>query len=319
MSMPIISVIVPVYNVEKYLSKCLESILNQSFSQFELILVNDGSTDNSELIFNKYLYDKRLIVINKSNGGLSSARNAGLDVARGEYIIFIDSDDYINNKMFEILYNEMIRSKSDIIICDYLKVSESENEKIIDMLNYKSEIIEGKENILNQLCSEKRMQFTVAWNKLYKKKLFESLRFEEGRLHEDEFIAHRILGKAQKVNYIDLKLYYYVQRNNSIMQSQFKVNRLDCLDAIYDRIKYCDENNLIYLKGRTIKIYVDMFFYYYKEIVKVFNNKFILVKLKEKVRKIFLICIKSRHVRIKEKLLVLIFIINSKLYEKIIK
>ena len=162
MSMPIISVIVPVYNVEKYLSKCLESILNQSFSQFELILVNDGSTDNSELIFNKYLYDKRLIVINKSNGGLSSARNAGLDVARGEYIIFIDSDDYINNKMFEILYNEMIRSKSDIIICDYLKVSESENEKIIDMLNYKSEIIEGKENILNQLCSEKRMQFTVA-------------------------------------------------------------------------------------------------------------------------------------------------------------
>lgn len=262
MSMPIISVIVPVYNVEKYLSKCLESILNQSFSQFELILVNDGSTDNSELIFNKYLYDKRLIVINKSNGGLSSARNAGLDVARGEYIIFIDSDDYINNKMFEILYNEMIRSKSDIIICDYLKVSESENEKIIDMLNYKSEIIEGKENILNQLCSEKRMQFTVAWNKLYKKKLFESLRFEEGRLHEDEFIAHRILGKAQKVNYIDLKLYYYVQRNNSIMQSQFKVNRLDCLDALYDRIKYCDENNLIYLKGRTIKIYVDMFFYY---------------------------------------------------------
>ena len=221
--------------------------------------------------------------------------------------------------MFEILYNEMIRSKSDIIICDYLKVSESENEKIIDMLNYKSEIIEGKENILNQLCSEKRMQFTVAWNKLYKKKLFESLRFEEGRLHEDEFIAHRILGKAQKVNYIDLKLYYYVQRNNSIMQSQFKVNRLDCLDALYDRIKYCDENNLIYLKGRTIKIYVDMFFYYYKEIVKVFNNKFILAKLKEKVRKIFLICIKSRHVRIKEKLLVLIFIINSKLYEKIIK
>ena len=319
MSMPIISVIVPVYNVEKYLSKCLESILNQSFSQFELILVNDGSTDNSELIFNKYLYDKRLRVINKSNGGLSSARNAGLDVARGEYIIFIDSDDYINNKMFEILYNEMIRSKSDIIICDYLKVSESENEKIIDMLDYKSEIIEGKENILNQLCSEKRMQFTVAWNKLYKKKLFESLRFEEGRLHEDEFIAHRILGKAQKVNYIDLKLYYYVQRNNSIMQSQFKVNRLDCLDALYDRIKYCDENNLIYLKGRTIKIYVDMFFYYYKEIVKVFNNKFILAKLKENVRKIFLICIKSRHVRIKEKLLVLIFIINSKLYEKIIK
>ena len=103
------------------------------------------------------------------------------------------------------------------------------------------------------------------------------------------------------------------------MQSQFKVNRLDCLDALYDRIKYCDENNLIYLKGRTIKIYVDMFFYYYKEIVKVFNNKFILAKLKEKVRKIFLICIKSRHVRIKEKLLVLIFIINSKLYEKIIK
>ena len=154
---------------------------------------------------------------------------------------------------------------------------------------------------------------------MYKKKLFESLRFEEGRLHEDEFIAHRILGKAQKVNYIDLKLYYYVQRNNSIMQSQFKVNRLDCLDALYDRIKYCDENNLIYLKGRTIKIYVDMFFYYYKEIVKVFNNKFILAKLKEKVRKIFLICIKSRHVRIKEKLLVLIFIINSKLYEKIIK
>lgn len=116
--MPKISIIVPIYNVEKYIEKCIQSILNQTFSDFELILVNDGSTDSCGEICDKYKkLDDRIIVIHKVNGGLSSARNAGIDIARGEYIGFIDSDDYIHEKMYEILYNNAITYNSDIVIC----------------------------------------------------------------------------------------------------------------------------------------------------------------------------------------------------------
>src|SRR5690348_8514297 len=124
---PKISIIVPIYDVQKYLFKCIDSILAQTFTDYELILVNDGSPDSCGEICNEFAKkDKRIKVIHKKNGGLSSARNAGLEIAKGEYIGFIDSDDFIHNKMYEILYQNALFHSSDIIICDFLKVNEGE-------------------------------------------------------------------------------------------------------------------------------------------------------------------------------------------------
>lgn len=316
MNEPIISIIVPVYNVENYLKRCIESILNQTFTDFELILVNDGSTDGSGIICKEFSsVDDRIKVINKNNGGLSSARNSGIEIARGKYISFIDSDDYINNNMFEILYREIIFSNSDISICNYCKVSDY-NRPVDNNLQYKSQIFEGKENILNQLCDEKRMQFTVAWNKLYDKSLFNSIRFKEGKLHEDEFIAHEILDKANKVIYIESDLYYYYQREDSIMK-KFNIDRLDFLDAIKERIEYFKKNNYMPLKEKTEKLYLEMFFCYYN-IIKNEKSSKVLYELRKKIIKHKILLFKNNKILIKEKLLLLLFVINPSLYRKIL-
>lgn len=128
--MPKLSIIVPIYNVEKYLPRCIESILNQTFREFELILINDGSTDNCKEICEKYKkIDSRIIVVNKKNGGVSSARNFGIDISRGEYIGFVDPDDFIDANMYEILFNTANSYNSDMVICDYYKVSEYDIKK----------------------------------------------------------------------------------------------------------------------------------------------------------------------------------------------
>lgn len=150
-----ISIIVPVYNVEKYLNRCLDSILNQTFTDFELILVDDGSTDNSGIICDEYkTKDNRIKVIHKENGGLSSARNAGLDIARGRYIGFVDSDDFISKDMYQILYNEAEKNKADMIMCEFKKVDKN-YEAINNNLYKKSDIkLLKKDEILEDMYSD---------------------------------------------------------------------------------------------------------------------------------------------------------------------
>lgn len=243
---PIISIIVPVYNVESYLERCIESILNQSFKEFELILVNDGSTDGCKDICNEYkTKDKRIKVIHKENGGLSSARNAGLDIARGKYIGFVDSDDFINKDMYKTLFNTIQDNNSDMIICDYYKVNEDDINKFRN-IKCSCENIEVKN--LNKLESIDNLfltgeKFIFAWNKLYKRELFNDLRYEKGRIYEDEYLAHRILYKCNKVSIIEAKIYYYVQRKGSLINSPFTVRRFDKVYAIKDRVDFLREKN----------------------------------------------------------------------------
>ncbi|MEH7131458.1 glycosyltransferase, partial [Neobacillus drentensis] len=237
-----ISIIVPIYKVEKYLAKCVESILAQSFKEFELILVDDGSPDRCGEICEEYSKkDNRIKVIHKENGGLSSARNAGISIASGEYIAFVDSDDYLHNRMYELLYKNATENSSDIVICDYFKVRENE---ISDSFNLKTNV-ESKNftNIeaLYELYENNSENFVVAWNKLYKQKLFTDLRFEKGRIHEDEFISHKLLFKSPKVTYLPIKLYYYRQTSNSITRSPFNLKRLDAIYALKDRADFFRE------------------------------------------------------------------------------
>lgn len=243
---PIISIIVPIYNVESYLERCIESILNQSFKEFELILVNDGSTDSCKDICNEYKKrDSRIVVVNKKNEGVSSARNLGLDLAKGEYIGFIDPDDFINKDMYKILFDTIQANNSDMVICDYYKVNEDDINKFRN-LKCNCENIEVKN--LNKLESIDNLfltgeKFIFAWNKLYKRELFNDLRYEKGRIYEDEYLAHRILYKCNKVSIIEAKIYYYVQRKGSLINSPFTVRRFDKVYAIKDRVDFLREKN----------------------------------------------------------------------------
>ena len=231
----LVSIIVPIYNVENYLNKCVESIVGQTYTNIEIILVDDGSKDNCPKICDMLAKkDNRIKVIHKENGGLSDARNSGLDICKGEYIVFVDSDDYIEKNMVELLHNNIEKNKSDISICDFYITS---NEK--DNLNTyaKQEFsILGKEKY-NYLYNEYSKATIVAWNKMYKRFIFDEIRYPKGRLHEDEFVICDILSRANSISYIMKPLYHYVQRENSIM-GKVSINRFDIIDALDSRILF---------------------------------------------------------------------------------
>lgn len=236
-----ISVIVPVYNVEEYLDKCIESLIGQTYKNLEIILVDDGSEDKSGEICDSWKYkDSRIKVIHKKNGGLSDARNAGMDIATGDYIGFIDSDDYINKRMYEILLNNMNDYNSDISVCSIEKVYET-NEIYNSVITNKNISIFTAEEALRDLIEEGILKQTV-WNKLYKKSVIENIRFEFGKIHEDEFWSYQVFGKSSKIVYTDEKMYYYLQRAGSIMDKPFSVKRLDALEARYNRLNYIIQN-----------------------------------------------------------------------------
>ena len=235
----LISVIVPIYKVEKYLSKCVDSVVNQTYKNLEIILVDDGSPDNCPKICDEYAkQDSRIKVIHKENGGLSDARNAGMKIATGEYVAFIDSDDYISDDFIETLYTTMKAENSDIVECDIVKfedgtppVIEKENCEVNSFLTEKG---------LSLLIAENKFHQHV-WNKLYKSEIALKIPFAKGKLNEDEFWTYQIFGQAEKVTKINKSMYFYLQRSGSIMGENFNLRRLDALEAKAERQKYIEE------------------------------------------------------------------------------
>lgn len=239
--MPKISVIVPVYNVEKYLNKCVDSILNQTFEDFELILVDDGSPDNCGNICDEYAQkDNRVKVIHKKNGGLSDARNAGIDCAIGEWLSFIDSDDWVENNFLEILYSNAVKYQAEIVIVNLHKVFDEKCEHAIPV----NEICCNGIESLNYLYGTQSVYMNVAWNKLYKKSLFDNVRYPVGKFHEDGFTTYKLLNMCKKVYMSNCDLYCYYQRNNSIMNNKFSENRVDEYFVYCERRKFFSEHNL---------------------------------------------------------------------------
>ncbi|ETI67550.1 glycosyltransferase family 2 protein [Neobacillus vireti] len=313
-----ISIIVPIYKVEKYLAICTDSILNQTFKDFELILVNDGSPDKCGEICDDYTKkDNRVKVIHKSNGGLSSARNAGINVAQGKYIAFVDSDDYIHPKMFEILFEAAEKYSSDITMCNFLPVYEHvPNHEVlrnfqIDVKHYTNL------QALKQIYTNKGIYFTLATNKLYKRQLFHDLRFEEGRIHEDEFLAHRILYKSKVITYLPIDLYFYFQRSDSIMGEPFNLNMLDEVYAFKDRIKFFKDKKLHSLRHQAEFKYVVKFFSFYLKAKKECQNSKGELKIYKKntfQNDIYSLLLNPLF-NIKEKTLWILFMIHPSLYE----
>lgn len=312
--MPKISIIVPVYNVEKFLSKCIDSILSQTFKDFELILVNDGSADKSLEICKYYKsLDERICIIDKINGGLSSARNAGLEKAKGDYIGFIDSDDYVHPKMFELLYREIIKYNADISICDFEKVYNYMDNK---NFSYESNhvLVKCLSNIeaIEKINTKNGVTFVIACNKLYKKNLFNKLRYKENVIHEDEFMAHRILYKAERIIYINEPLYFYVQREGSIMNSKSKISKIDYLLSLSDRIKFFYKKGLKKIQYENEEIYLYEIFRLYPEFAMDKNYKKKLL-LRFDFLKLIRILRKNKNYSLKERIIWIVFILWPRL------
>lgn len=311
-----ISIIVPVYNVEKYLENSIESILNQTFKDFELILVDDGSTDNSGKICDIYeKKDSRIKVIHKNNGGLSSARNAGLDIACGKYVGFIDSDDSIHPRMYEILYDLIKKYESDISCCNYKKIydifkDEYENVNSLEVIE-----ISNIEAIKNLYDKEIGVKLVIACNKLYRKNLFDKIRYKVGRLHEDEFMAHRILYNSKKITYVDNELYYYLQREGSIMSKKSYKRKVDTLLSKSDRMRFCNKVGLTSMSDNICKTYEFEFFNLYKQLLNEGSENAEFLK---EIRRDFIlnlyILLRQKDIHIKEKISCLIFAISPKVY-----
>lgn len=245
----LVSVIVPIYNVEKYLRRCVESILSQSYKKMEIILVDDGSEDGSSQICDYYEeIDERIHVVHKENGGLSDARNAGIDICKGEYLLFIDSDDYIRSDMVEGMLEVAIKEEADIVECGVLYEDEDSPKR--SGKRKKTELrksFDHEQAVTNILDYKSRI---MAWGKLYRANLFKSIRFPYGKLHEDEFIVPFVVDLCSKYVYMDKQSYIYVQRKGSITNSAFNTKRLDILDAHEKRLaffsdKYNGKYNII--------------------------------------------------------------------------
>lgn len=237
---PLISVIVPIYNVEKYLARCVDSIVNQTYKNLEIILVNDGSPDLCPQMCDDYAEkDSRIKVVHKKNGGLSDARNAGMAVAKGEYISFIDSDDYVSDDFFECLLDVMNKENSDIAECSVVKLYEDNRfDEFSDDLSVKTY---DTQDAMSALIAENPFHQHV-WNKLYKTELVRDIPYAVGKLNEDEFWTYQVFGRANKVSKFNKTMYYYFQRSSSIMGVGYNIRRLDALEGKANRQKYIENN-----------------------------------------------------------------------------
>lgn len=231
--MPKVSVVVPIYNVEKYIKKCMDSLVNQTLQEIQIILVNDGSTDESGNIAKEYAskYTNKIIYLEKENGGLSDARNFGMRYAEGEYIAFLDSDDYVENTMCEEMYNKAIQEVSDYVECDFV-------------WEYPDKTKKDKRNSYNNKKEMLTNVRVVAWNKLIKREILEknNISFPKGLRYEDIEFTYKLIPYLNKTSYVNKEFVHYVQRNNSIANVQNE--RTAEIFTIFDNIiKYYQEKN----------------------------------------------------------------------------
>lgn len=231
--MKLVSIIVPIYKVENYLERCIESLINQTYENLEIILVDDGSPDKCPSICDDWAQkDDRIKVVHKENGGLSDARNAGFAVSTGELVCYIDSDDWIEPEFVDEMYNALISTDADVAECATKYVSEE--GRVIKIRNAPDCVELDKLKALELLVKEKGVYQTV-WNKMYRREL--CISFEKGKLNEDEFFTWKVFDNINKLAIVEKSLYNYLQRNGSIIQSNYSIRRLDGVHALFERMQ----------------------------------------------------------------------------------
>ena len=230
----LISVIIPVFNIENYIAKCIESVMDQSYSNLEIIIIDDGSTDGSSKICDEYSKkDGRIQVIHQKNVGLSGARNNGIKLSKGDYIAFLDGDDYIEKDMYELLYKNIKSNNADISICEY--VFNDDNTKFKGK-KHEINIFNNQEAIRRLLYDEEINSY--AWNKLYSRKLFENIKYPLGKKFEDIGTTYLLIDKAKKIIYDNSTKYHYIVRTNSITKTYSSSNLNDYMEMVNNMLNY---------------------------------------------------------------------------------
>lgn len=271
-----ISVIVPVYNVEKYLKKCLDSLVKQKFNSYEVLVVNDGSPDNSQEIVDEYVkkYPKIIKSFIKENGGVSSARNYGINKAKGEYIAFVDSDDYVDKHYLSSLYNTAVEEQADIVVCDLYKKTDD-----------KVEVMRGYVNHTEDKIKNLMVAIPAVWNKLFKRELFKetNILFPDRIYCEDLAVVARILCNAKKVAYIDKPLYYYLIRSGSLShQVKYNPKTADIFTSLKIIRDYFKDNEF-YQKYKTELEYIHIVHLIHGYMVNIYKYDESIPKNKEVV------------------------------------
>lgn len=290
----LVSIIVPVYNVENYVEECIKSIVNQFYKNLEIIIIDDGSTDNSAKIIKKWeKIDSRIKYIYQQNKGLSGARNTGIVHAKGVYVQFVDSDDVISPEMTNILVKNLETTNADISVCDY----ESFNDKYL---------FDNNENIVYEYDSHEAMIMIlkdiklkqVAWNKLYLLDEIKNNLFPEGKYHEDVFWTYKSIGKAKKICYCPKKLYGYRQRAGSIMNTNYNKKRFDIFEALEERYIYISKNypDLVLLAKES---YANTCLYHYQLLCRLKPKEYKIMKkeIYNKFKKIKLMSITNFNIQ----------------------
>lgn len=313
---PKISVIIPAYNVENYIEKCVNSILEQSFSDFEILLVDDGSKDNTPKICDDLaMKDSRITVIHKENGGLSDARNFGMNKSKGKYFAFVDGDDVVDKDYLQELYR-LITIEDDIEVAVVEGVAFGENTTPKGCKSTLSKVITTEE-IVRKMCLREGYDHT-AWGKLFLANLWKDFKYPVGKLYEDYLTTYRVLAKAKKVAYSDAKMYFYIQHNESIMHMKCSEKTLFVLDV-------ADQETEFMLKiwpnisDEILSLYVSV---YLKNLQQILNTGFDAFpeyqeRIKKNVKKYAGRLLKSKKIRRNDKVKILSFLMGKRFFLKL--
>lgn len=258
----LISIIVPVYNTKKYLDRCLSSILNQTYPNIEIILVDDGSTDGSGELCDQYAnkYSK-IKVIHKKNEGLSAARQTGINIANGECVGFVDSDDWVDKKMFEVLFDNLVKDDAQIACCGIAKVDDLGHREFFND-NIHEKLVCNTEEALIELTFNKKITNSFC-DKLYKKNIFDEIQLSCNRIYEDLLVQPQCISAAQKISYTGEPLYFYYMTPRSITRGQFEIKQYDTIVNSKEVIKYYETkypNIAFYAKAREISLSIEIIY-----------------------------------------------------------
>lgn len=310
----LISIVVPIYKVEKYLEQCIRSIINQTYQNIEIILVDDGSPDNCGKMCDDYATkDGRIKVIHKQNGGLSDARNHGIEAATGKYITFVDSDDYIDEKYIEELHNAIKTNNVKVSQCGILHVND-EKQILKKSGHLEKQLLSGKQ-MLKDLYKDHGTENIVVWNKMYDIQLFKNIRYPVGKIHEDEFTIYKIFYDVENVAILNKYYYNYRQNENSITGKKFNIKRLDKIEAYEQRLEFFkqkNENELYQLALMSYLLEVREAYMNTKKYID--NSKDIQLGLVKKYRANYKFILIDKNVRIMKKLKMLIFFVSPEMF-----
>lgn len=312
-----ISVVVPVYNVESCLEKCVESILAQSYTDFEVLLIDDGSTDSSGKICDEYtLKDNRISAYHKQNGGLADARNYGIARAKGDYITFIDSDDYILKNYLDALYGMLIDNGADISSIRLLTVFDTEHSTEPVQLN-EVNVTDSEDGIRRMLL--RRPIGVSACGKLYKKALFDGVAFPVGRLYEDMICTPYVFAKAKKVAYSDTRMYCYFQRKGSITNNRFTDKNLQMFDGLNEIKSFVEKNYPKLGDAMECRYIDDTLILLYQRSLWQSNYKHYASMIKKRDKSIWVHALKNPYLKKSRKLQLGILLVSTDLYRLIYK